>query len=386
MEVITISGIDLENDKGNPHSVRMRFIDKGFRENGVAVKNYSYSTDHTFLNCEERKSRGYLFKSYSKQNKLFTLLANFHNSFIFLIFLLRIPRSSILLIDTLPTNLIFPFFFVRIIKKNLVVAQYYEFFVFHTKPKSIFSRILMQLNFYFLKRLLRFIDILIVISDYHQGYFKKYLRKGSKVIVISMFLDFQENNTVNVIKCEDCFCICYAGTITESNGIELLIRASSQVSNISLSLYGFCTDEYKRKLGILAEQFFLNNESFFIHGPISNDEIVKILRSQNLLVIPKVLDNRSNGYIPSKLGDFLHSGVPVLCTDIAEMNNYIIDGINGFLVEADAQAMADKINKIRNTPTEELKNIGRNGKVTSKKFHYSFQVQNILDEIISVQK
>ncbi|SPY79326.1 glycosyltransferase [Providencia rustigianii] len=113
----------------------------------------------------------------------------------------------------------------------------------------------------------------------------------------------------------------------------------------------------------------------------SNTETISILNTADILVIPKIEDSRSIGYIPSKLGDFLFTGKPVIATSLGEIPKYIINEESGYLIQPDSEiSLANCIEKIILNYTT-AKKIGKNGRYLTKHFDYLTQSKNILNKI-----
>jgi len=95
-------------------------------------------------------------------------------------------------------------------------------------------------------------------------------------------------------------------------------------------LVGEGKDEHKLKQKV--NQMGLSNYVVF-KGSKSRNEIPEILAISSILVLTRVKTARSDGGFPTKLGEYLASGKPVILTNVGEINEYIIDRVNAFLVE-----------------------------------------------------
>ena len=96
-----------------------------------------------------------------------------------------------------------------------------------------------------------------------------------------------------------------------------------------------------------------------------------ILGKQPIEVVPSLLYNSScllttastyiSGGFPTKLGEYLLSGVPVVATKAGEISNFLEDGINSYLCEVDNwEDISEKLFYIHNHSFEAAK-IGKSG-------------------------
>lgn len=100
-------------------------------------------------------------------------------------------------------------------------------------------------------------------------------------------------------------------------------------------------------------------------------EDILILGKQPIEVVPSLLYNSScllttastyiSGGFPTKLGEYLLSGVPVVATKAGEISNFLEDGINSYLCEVDNwEDISEKLFYIHNHSFEAAK-IGKSG-------------------------
>lgn len=113
------------------------------------------------------------------------------------------------------------------------------------------------------------------------------------------------------------FKIFYAGALDKLNGVDLLIDAFSKNPNpnIRLIIAG------KGELREFVEESAKKNSKIKFLGLIGHDEIKKIYEEISLLLCIRVTKEINTGYFfPSKLIEYISTGIPVLCTDIKSSN------------------------------------------------------------------
>lgn len=116
-------------------------------------------------------------------------------------------------------------------------------------------------------------------------------------------------------------------------------------------------------------------------GQIEHKEVIKQLEESSILALARPGNKQSEGGFPSKLGEYLLTGLPIVVTSVGEIPDYICDGYNGYLAKPnDIDDFANKtISVIKNY--EEAIKVGLRGKETVSKFGYKTQSRQIIDFI-----
>jgi glycosyltransferase involved in cell wall biosynthesis len=120
-------------------------------------------------------------------------------------------------------------------------------------------------------------------------------------------------------------------------------------------------------------------------GYIPRNDLLSLYRSSNVLLIPLFDDVRSKARFPTKLGEYLISGRPVVTNNVGELTQYLINGWNAFICEpGDPKVYADLIIKTLDDPIR-ANTIGQNGKEAAKQyFHYALWGRPLADLITEV--
>lgn len=188
-------------------------------------------------------------------------------------------------------------------------------------------------DIYFYRIFNKFISYRIVISEALKNYYN--INFGSKPThILNSIVDedrFTDNNDYKVKQCLTYFGNCEL----KKDNVDNIIKAFSLISNlyphIFFNIYGSPKFEDLENLKNLIITLKLENK-VFLKGRVNNDEVVKILKESLILVTSQPKTIRANGGFPTKLGEYLISGRPAILTDVGEISNYIIDGVNAFLV------------------------------------------------------
>ena len=220
-----------------------------------------------------------------------------------------------------------------------------------------------------------------------------YLTQGigsHKICVINMFVDVKRFELPET-ECEHY--IAYCGTLSiEKDGLDVLLKSFAifhrEYPTYSLHLIGpymnqrteIVITETIGKLGI--------KEYVRLVGKVSPAEMPKHLKNARILALsrPDNLQNR-NGF-PTKLGEYLATGRPVVVTSIGEIPVYIHDGVNGFLAEPSSiDSFAEKLKSAAHDYEKSLL-VGKRGKeLAYNEFSSEIQTKKALDFInVSINK
>ena len=109
-----------------------------------------------------------------------------------------------------------------------------------------------------------------------------------------------------------------------------------------------------------------------ILGYLEDSERDAIFRSALALLAPLPDNDRSRSRFPTKIGEYLASGRPLIATNVGEIGHYLRDNESAFLVErCDPDLITEKILSVLNCP-EKARLVGERGRqVALSEFHYS---------------
>ena len=126
----------------------------------------------------------------------------------------------------------------------------------------------------------------------------------------------------------------FFGRLDETKGIDTVVKALYALPNasITLDIYAILQDktetEYQKKLKNLIAQ----DKRIRIFPPVSGNQVISLLQNYDLLVVPsRVLETG-----PLVVLEAFAAGVPVIGSKLGGIAEWIEDGINGFLIEANS--------------------------------------------------
>lgn len=132
--------------------------------------------------------------------------------------------------------------------------------------------------------------------------------------------------------------LCYMGNMMlAKDNIDNIIHAFAKIaqdfSELKLYLYGTPNNADKQTVVNLIGKYGLE-ERVLLKGKASYDEVPNILGNAKVLVTSQPLTKRAQGGFPTKMCEYMMTGVPTILTDVGEIHQYVEDGVNAYMVEA----------------------------------------------------
>jgi len=219
-------------------------------------------------------------------------------------------------------------------------------------------------------------DGVIVISNYLYDYMKVRIRADTKIVKIPILVNldsFADTKTVDDLPEKY---VAYCGEFNQQkDGILTLIKAFSLVCaefpGFRLVLIGDSNSARERKIFTsYVSELGITNKVIFT-GSVSRDEVPKYLIGATVLALARPSSLQANAGFPTKLGEFLATGKPVIMTRVGEITKYLDDGINAFLIPPDnVDALAESLRYVFSHPEQSIK-IGQMGQgVAFRNFDY----------------
>lgn len=213
-----------------------------------------------------------------------------------------------------------------------------------------------------------------------------YRRKGIKnVEVINMFVD--PSRFENVQEDTKDKYIAYCGTISvHKDGVDTLIKAFD-IFRKSFSDYKLYLIGDFDKLGSesvimgLIDELGLG-ESVVLTGRVNADDMPKMLMGAQMLALSRPNNTQSQYGFPTKLGEYLATGKPVVVTKVGEIPLFLHDGENAFLANPDdVEDFANKLMEVASDYPTALKVAHKGKKMVYTEFSSKVQSEKLLDFI-----
>ena len=252
---------------------------------------------------------------------------------------------------------------------------------FYGRAKTIGSRIKERIKNYLAKRATGMLVISRALEQYFRG-------KGiKKVAIANMFVDAERFNGIE--SPEDGKYVSYCGTISPfKDGVDCLIKAFALFHKAhpeySLKIIGrFESNDAEITLRSLVKELGIQDSVCFT-GMVKPEEMPRLLCGASMLVLARPDNEQAKYGFPTKLGEYLATGKPVVVTRVGEIGDYLYDGVNCRMVEpgnpdAFAAAMIWVADNYR-----EAAMIGKNGQIlTTTEFSSLEQSKKVISFIRS---
>jgi glycosyltransferase involved in cell wall biosynthesis len=173
--------------------------------------------------------------------------------------------------------------------------------------------------------------------------------------------------------------VAFVGVMNDAkDGVNILIESFSALAdeNQELSLYlvggwNYDTPQHLKRI----KELGLEKRIKWV-GEYKREVIPSIIMNAILLVLPRPDSKQAQGGFPTKLGEYLATGVPVCATRVGEIPDYLIDKESVFFaepnsIESFANAMRTALKNSSNAST-----VGNRGKEVAEK-HFNKNIQSL---------
>lgn len=229
---------------------------------------------------------------------------------------------------------------------------------------------------------------LIVISEKLKDYYSQYL-PASKITLIPIIVDF--NRFKEVSNNSKSYTVGYLGSFGSKDGVYGIIKsfknAIEYVPDLKLKLIGF--NPHKREINLELRKNKLNGQ-VEKSGQITYEQVPQWLYKCDLLVMNRTNHSYSHFGFPTKLGEYLATGIPTICTRVGDIENYLEHNVNSYLIEPDNTEELKNaiINRYKNYDT--FNSIGQKGRqVAQAQFDYRRYIpilQSVFEDAVKSKK
>jgi glycosyltransferase involved in cell wall biosynthesis len=164
----------------------------------------------------------------------------------------------------------------------------------------------------------------------------------------------------------------YVGQLVKHKGIEILIKAISEIKNKNFKLFiiGEGDPSYKDYLKNLAKE----DKRIYFCGKLTPEELFKYYQKANLLIIPSIWPEPFGNVV---LEAFSY-GVPVVGSNTGGISELIKPNYNGFLFEPNDISALRNILLTLLEDKEKLKTLSFNAFKSAKAYEISKYVENLI--------
>jgi glycosyltransferase involved in cell wall biosynthesis len=181
--------------------------------------------------------------------------------------------------------------------------------------------------------------------------------------------------------------IAYCGTVSNNkDGVDDLIKAFALThkkhSDVSLYIIGGIPDKEDRVGNMRLIEDLGIKDSVVFTGVVSAKEMPQLLKNASVMALDRPDSLQAKNGFPTKLGEYLLTGNPVVVTKVGDIPSFLKDGVSALLSEdKNEEAFSSKLNWALENENEALM-IGARGKdVALSNFSCVIEGQKILNII-----
>jgi len=177
----------------------------------------------------------------------------------------------------------------------------------------------------------------------------------------------------------------YCGSFYRWKGVEVAISALRDIPNMILILVGSCNEKRKAELVKFAESLGIKDKVVFLGYKSQKETYDLLINRAKITIIPNTKSIQNWFSFPLKLLEYMSTSNIVIASDTPVIKEILKEEYNGFLFETgSADALAKKVKKVINLPSEVLQRISKNAYETARSFTYEKRAQKILDFLKSL--
>lgn len=174
----------------------------------------------------------------------------------------------------------------------------------------------------------------IAISRYLEEHFKA---KGCSCVRIPIVITESDLCREKELP-EDKVIFTYAGQPGKKDYLHVMLDAFALLPDELLQRVIFnivgCTKEQMLAAGIDSDVLNKLDKQLVIHGRVSHDEVLRILKGTHFTLLMRSPEQRyAKAGFPTKVVESMSRNTPVICNLTSDLNNYLIDRENALIVE-----------------------------------------------------
>lgn len=231
---------------------------------------------------------------------------------------------------------------------------------------------------------------MFVISQNLKEYFIYKGVEEKKIHIVNMTVDPSRFDGIKKKEQERKY-IAYCGTASNNkDGVDQLIKSFALISAKYPALFLYIIGKAPNKSeknnnAQLAEQLGVGDRVVFT-GVVPRQEMPQLLTDATILALDRPNNLQARHGFPTKLGEYLLTGNPVVVTAVGDIPRFIKNSISGMIAEPEnPKDFAAKVEWLLGNPNEAAK-IGQKGKeVALANFNSNIEAKKIIDVIFNVK-
>lgn len=230
-------------------------------------------------------------------------------------------------------------------------------------------------------------DGIIAISRLIQEHFTK---KNQNVVRIPTITDCINTHSRLKIQSQPIRFV-FAGQLDNGkDNIDTFIAALHIVDpkgeRIQMDIYGQSVSQVKKHLGKNAGLLDIH-PNIIIHGRVPQQEAQEACLNSDFSVFFRLNRRSANAGFPTKLGECMTFGTPVVCNDTGDISLVVKNRVNGYLLKTrSVDEIADALRHILSLSVEEREAMRREARKSAEEFfdyrNYQEEIQKVLENAV----
>ena len=179
--------------------------------------------------------------------------------------------------------------------------------------------------------------------------------------------------------------LCYTGIVFDNKDklsvvLDALGTLKKEAASFRFDIYGPSSNFSKNNLLKRIASNDLAKEVIY-HGPVTGKRAMELQIQSDLLIALRSVNLQNTYGFSTKLAEYLHSGTPVLTTDVGDNAKYLTNGKNAFVLSAEdlsLESVTQALREIIAMPLAKVQTVGDNGKKLAKE---SFSEEVYADDL-----
>lgn len=325
----------------------------------------------------------YVFKDYKNVVINGLLFLPSYCRAIYYLYKFKVPKAKNILYVYSGINIenIIPILFSKAFGYKILV-DVVEDFSLNQEKVSLIRKIKISSNLFFEKHLDKIANGVIVISRYLE---RKFINLNVPILYLPVSANISQFERPKIGgEKKFSYSILYAGTYGKKDGVSIILKAFKSViekrNDARLVLTGNPTKD------ILNEISHLNIYEFIEFTGYLNDKDYNVkIHESDILLMTRIDSKYANAGFPFKLGEYLATGNPVIASKTSDVEEYLTNGENAFLLETVNELELEKTIVYTLDNYEKALEIGKRGKhIAIEYFNPDFHIIK-LEEFIEHQ-
>jgi glycosyltransferase involved in cell wall biosynthesis len=388
---IVLLGDSFSFPEGNSATNRIYTYSAGFIENGINAYVISIRNDYipngngvinriqyfNPINQAERNSSFFLRNWYK--------FAKYPNTISLIRKINKQDKISAIIIDTYDFSIhFFSYCLTRMVGAKLLIEKCEHPLRLHRK--NALKKMQGHIKLWFESRLC---DGLLCISRFLYSYYLDYGLSPAKLIMVPSTVDPKKFSDVGDKPVPYKYIGYFGGLTFERDNVDLLIKAYAPLSkkypDYHLVIGGMGSDKEREKITNLFQELNISSQAVLLEY-LPRSEVAAYIAYADVLVMVRAIDFETQASFPSKVVEYMVTSKPVISVNIAEVSDYLKDGVNGLVIEPEnLKQLTEKLDWVLENYDSALE-IAKKGKILiDTTFNYDFQAKRIIEFIRSLQ-